>query len=253
MIGIIDSGYGGLSLVAELSAQQKQVPFVYIGDNARNPYGTKTKSELVTYGKELIDYLVTYDPQIQTIIIACNTLCAAALPELMSEYPHLVIDPITRYGARDALMSFNKHVSVMGTTFTVASNIYAQLIQAYDEDITVQQIDAQAMVTMVETQHIDDDKLVSLFQEIDAQSDTLIYGCTHFPFLYDFARQVVPEHIQIIDPAVSCVAQLPTPPNPDWQSSSRYLTTGSVPAFKAFVQANNLTDLPIEKIILGHT
>jgi len=250
MIGIIDSGYGGLSVVAELNRQNKALPFIYLGDNARNPYGTRTKETITTYGRQMIDYLLAYDPSIQTIIIACNTLCAAALPELHALYPNLIIQSIMHYGALGALMSFDHYVSVMATTFTVTTNAYKTLIQQYDTTMHVEQIDAQSLVAMVETQQIDWQQIELLSRQISDKTDTLVLGCTHFPFLYDVLRALLSKNVQIIDPAVGCVADLAIKQDIDWQQKSQYLTTGSLELFQDFVKKNNLPTLPIDNITL---
>jgi len=248
VIGIIDSGYGGLSVVRELVLQQKEVPFIYLGDNARNPYGTKTKEELILYGKEMIDYLISHYPQINTIIIACNTLCALALPELYDLYRGIIFLPIIQYGTRSALLSFNKHVTVMATQATISSAAYERGIKALDTAIRVDTISAQSLVEMVETQAIDSQILQQLTDEIDPASDILILGCTHFPFLYDSLRAFVSENLTIIDPAISCVSHLELEPKPDWQKQSHYLTTGSTEAFAAFITGHHLPPLPIEAV-----
>jgi len=250
MIGIIDSGYGGLSVVQELVRQKRKIPFLYLGDNAHNPYGTKTKNEITAYGQAMIDYMLTIKPEIETIIIACNTLCAASLPELEQLYPQIMFAPITRFGARGALMSFNTHVSVMATQFTVQTNYYPQLIHRYDDKMIVQQINAQRLVAMVERGQIDRRTIKTLCEQIDTASDVLILGCTHFPFLYDIIREHVAHSVQIIDPAVACIAELAEAATLDWATKSCYFTTGTSDDFDLFVQTNRLPRLPIQHIDL---
>jgi glutamate racemase len=251
MIGIIDSGYGGLSIVQELAHQQRHIPFVYIGDNAHNPYGTKTKSEIMAYGQAMIDYLLAYKPEIETIIIACNTLCAAALPALEQRYPTIMLIPITRFGARGACMSFNAHVTVMATQFTIETGYYPQLITQYDARIITQQINAQPLVAMVESGKLDIRHIEAVVAQIAATSDTLILGCTHFPFLYNVLRPLVPTSVQIVDPAVGCVADMTIRSKPRWQDESTYCTTGSTTAFAHFVEHQHLPQLPVHQIDLA--
>lgn len=250
MIGIIDSGYGGLSVVSEIIRQGKKIPFVYLGDNARNPYGIKTKAEILKNTQEMIDYLlVNYD--IKILLIACNTICAAALPELYKIYPQLHIEAITNYGSAVARMSFQQYVTVLATTFTIDSNLYQNLIHTYDEKIHVQQLNAQEFVTMVETGKVDTMELQKVLRKINPQTDTLILGCTHFPFLYKYIRELVADSIQIIDPAISFVASCDYEPIQEWQSNSLYLTTGDLQAFTNFIETYDLEkELPIKQIKL---
>lgn len=249
MIGIIDSGFGGLSVVCELMRQHKDIPFVYFGDNARNPYGTKTQAEITQYACELIDYVLQYD-DIQTIIIACNTMCAAALPALRTLYPHVSLISIADAGGLGALMSFNKHVSVLATEFTIKSNLYRDIIQQYDETIVVQQLPAQQLVAMVEHNTLDLPYIKSIIGKIDTQTDTVILGCTHFPFLYEHIRAALRENVQIVDPAIACVAQLSEKKDVAWNEKSLYLTTGVQADFAAFIQLYKLEPLPIKQVTL---
>lgn len=251
MIGIIDSGFGGLSVVAELFRQQKNIPFVYLGDNLNNPYGTKSKETITKCATDLIDYLID-NYNIHTLCIACNTICAASLPQLKQKYPNLHIEAIANYGASAALMSFAEQVTVLATNFTIESNLYQTLIHQYNPNINVQQLPAQQFVAMVENDNIDCVAIQTIVKQIAEASDMVILGCTHFPFLYPQLRKLIPAHIQIIDPAISIVATWEYDAIKHWAEQSIFLTTGNTENFSAFIQSHQLDvhNIPVKQIKL---
>ncbi|MGL5042802.1 MAG: glutamate racemase [Culicoidibacterales bacterium] len=251
MIGIIDSGVGGLSVVSEFIRQNKQIPFVYLGDNKNNPYGTKNKEELLGLAFKLIDYLVG-NHKIDTLIIACNTLVSVALAEITTRYPQLHIEDILTHGAIAATMSFSNNVSVIATKMTVATNAYKKKITSFCPDVVVSQYEAQSWVQLVEEDRVDLAELELVVDKLDSKTDMVILGCTHFPFLYCDLRKLIDQSIQIIDPAISCVQQLEYGIDLEWQGKSLFLTTGCEHSFNQFISAKKIGNMitPIRKIVL---
>lgn len=250
MIGIIDSGVGGLSVVKELFTQNKTQPFVYLGDNQNVPYGTRSQDDIWCLTIRMIDYLVEHY-QIDHLIIACNTICAATLPKLYSAYPCVRIESILNYGASGALLSYNDRVTVIATKFTVESGAYLKAIRSMDESVYVQQIIAQEWVSLVEHNcTIKTHDIVAVTEQIDRQNHVVILGCTHFPFLYDIIRQALQDHVTIFDPSVSCVAQLST--TISVKSNALILTTGAIAPIHTFLQRCQLAEFntPVYQIKL---
>ncbi|GBU10492.1 glutamate racemase [Erysipelotrichaceae bacterium] len=250
MIGIIDSGFGGLSIIAEMQKQEKEVPFVYLGDNLNNPYGTKTIAELEILAYEMIDFLVdTY--KIKHLIIACNTLVATVIDKIERRYPTLIIHDILSHGAIAATMSFSNAVAVIATKMTIQSHAYKQKIAEFNTDCLVQEVEAQSFVDYVESNTISQGGLVKTLSAIAPDTDMLILGCTHFPFLYDEIRLLIPEHIQLIDPAVSCVQQL-VYESSSTPADSVFLTTGNLNSFEYFLMIKQLNKnmLPVQKVVI---
>ena len=245
MIGIIDSGFGGLSVVAEVFAQQKKYPFVYFGDNANNPYGTKSQEEITACAYHIIDHL--HDNYgVTTVFIACNTMCSASFPDLVARYPHIHFENVAKYGAIAAQMTFNNHVTVLATNFTAKSHLYKRYIQELDPEIHVQELPAQDFVQQVESGVVNMATIKDVIQQVDKKSDVLVLGCTHYPFLYNQIRELLSEHIQIVDPAVSLVASCDYPAVKDWEEQSVYLTSGSVDCFGTFLKQHNMDQYQIK-------
>lgn len=239
MIGIIDSGVGGLGIISEFLKQEKEIPFVYLGDTANNPYGNKDAKTIQHLAINMIDYLIsTY--QIDTLIIACNTVVSVALPELRKKYPKLHIEDILSHGAIAATMSFTETITTIATQLTVASKAYERRIHDFVPEATVQQLAAQNWVAMVERDNVEQENITSILKQMDPKSDMIILGCTHFPFLYEDIRAITDAAIQIIDPALSCVQNFDYIPDSNWMKKSIFLTTGDVQPFNNFLERKNL-------------
>ena len=245
MIGIIDSGVGGLGIVAEFLKQQKEIPFVYLGDTANNPYGNKDAQTIQRLAIKMIDFLIEAY-QIDTLIIACNTVVSVTLPELKKKYPQLHIEDISSHGAIAATMSFTETVTVIATQLTVASKAYERRIHDFVPEATVQQLAAQNWVAMVESDNVDQEDITSIVKQMNPKSDMIILGCTHFPFLYEDIRAVTDPAIQIIDPALSCVQNFDYNSDNDWMKKSIFLTTGDVQPFHDFLERKNLNPYSID-------
>ncbi|MGC9353564.1 MAG: glutamate racemase [Mariniphaga sp.] len=211
-IGVFDSGYGGLTVLKELVKQLPQYDFLYLGDNARTPYGTRSFRVVYEYTLEAVKYL--FSQNCPLVIIACNTASAKALRNIQQlDLPHIapgrrvlgVIRPsvekvseITRHG----------HVGVLGTPGTVLSESYPIELEKWSEGkvkSTVQEA-CPLWVPLVENNEIDSDgaeyfvkKNIRNILQKDKNLDTLILGCTHYPLLIHQIRKFVPENIQILE------------------------------------------------------
>lgn len=237
MIGIIDSGFGGLSVARELIEANNSVSFVYLGDNKNVPYGTKTKEEITNLALQSIQYLVdTYE--ISTLIIACNTIVAASFEVIEENFPQLTTENIVAHGALGALQTLSDHVAVIATEMTCKSNIYKKTIQNMDDAIVVQEIPASPWVKMVETFTVDEEQMKETLKKIHSETDTIILGCTHFPFLYKELRRNVADSVQIVDPAYSCAQGVSS--DVDGVSERVYLTTGNAATFEQFLRENQI-------------
>jgi len=250
MIGIIDSGFGGLSAVAEIFRQKRRVPFVYLGDNYNVPYGIKNQEEITYLSCRMIDYLITHY-EIDTLIIACNTIVAAALPQIVQKYPQLVIEDVVSHGAIAAKMTMSNQVCVLATDFTVRSHIYTKKITDFATNVDVCEISAQPWVKIIEEGSlITNDILMPILDKIKPNTDILILGCTHFPFLYRAIRAKLPETITIVDPAISCITQLDYLDCDNWLEKTVFLTSGAAEDFACFVSERRLDqfEIPIKQI-----
>jgi glutamate racemase len=211
-IGVFDSGYGGLTVLKELVKSLPQYDFLYLGDNARTPYGTRSFKVVYEYTLQAVKYL--FSQNCHLVIIACNTASAKALRNIQQlDLP--VIDPDRRVLGvirpsveRVAEITKNGHVGVLGTPGTVLSESYPIELEKWSGGkvkFTVQEA-CPLWVPLVENNEIDSEgaeyfiqKNIRNLLQKDSSLDTLILGCTHYPLLIHQIRKFVPENIHILE------------------------------------------------------
>ena len=211
-VGVFDSGYGGLTVFRELLKVLPEYDYIYLGDNARNPYGTRSFEVVYDYTWQSVRYL--FDQGCQLVILACNTASAKALrniqqKELPVYYPERRVLGVIRPSVEMIpQLTKNRHVGVLGTTGTVLSDSYPLEIAKISPDspISVVQEACPMWVPIVENNLVNspgaalfvEQNLRSLFAK-DPLIDTIILGCTHYPLLKEVIRQFVPDGIQLLE------------------------------------------------------
>lgn len=204
MIGIFDSGIGGLTVVKEVFKNLPGFQIIYFGDTARTPYGTKSDKTIVKYAKQDAEFLVQKGAKL--IIVACNTASAVAYDELRKKFYLPMFEVITPAVRKAIAVTKNKRVGIIGTQATVASGIYERLINKDDGETKVFSAACPLFVPLVEenwmkkgeTKRIAKSYLRSLKNK---QIDTLILGCTHYPLLREMISEIIGKRVTIIDPA----------------------------------------------------
>lgn len=211
-IGVFDSGYGGLTVLNELVKKLPQYDFLYLGDNARTPYGTRSFRVVYEYTLQAVKYL--FSQNCPLVIIACNTASAKALRNIQQlDLPQIapgrrVLGVIRPSVEKVAEITQNGHVGVLGTPGTVLSESYPIELEKWSKGkvkSTVQEA-CPLWVPLVENNEIDSEgaayfvrkNIQNIFQK-DKNLDTLILGCTHYPLLIHQIRKFVPENIQILE------------------------------------------------------
>ncbi|GHE23158.1 glutamate racemase [Sphingobacterium griseoflavum] len=205
-IGIFDSGFGGLTIFREIKNSLPKYDYIYLGDNARVPYGTRSFETVYEFTKECVFKL--FDLGCNLVILACNTASAKALRSIQqNDLPAGkkvlgVIRPTTESIDR---FTRSNEVGVLATTGTVLSESYKIEINKFHPDIAVYQHACPLWVPLVENNEIDTPATDYLVQKDIAQLlgqspqiDTLILACTHYPLLLPVIRKHVPPHIQIL-------------------------------------------------------
>ncbi|HMO78885.1 MAG TPA: glutamate racemase [Candidatus Paceibacterota bacterium] len=193
-IGIFDSGFGGLDIFKNVKKELSEYDFVYLGDTARTPYGSRSQETIYKYTQQAVDFLFKKDCQL--IIFACNTASAKALRQiqqdyLIKNYPDRrvlgVIIPATEHAI---LLTKNKKIGIIGTESTISSNAFYNELKKLDESVEVFQKACPLLVPIVESGENDSvilekiiEKYLSYF--LDLNIDTLILGCTHYGILKD--------------------------------------------------------------------
>lgn len=211
-IGVFDSGYGGLTVLKELVKKLPQYDFLYLGDNARTPYGTRSFRVVYEYTLQAVKYL--FSQNCSLVIIACNTASAKALRNIQQlDLPQFAPDRRVLGVIRPSVekvseITQNGHVGVLGTPGTVLSESYPIELEKWSEGkvkSTVQEA-CPLWVPLVENNEIDSDgaeyfvrKNIQNLLQKDNNLDTLILGCTHYPLLISQIRKFVPENIQILE------------------------------------------------------
>ena len=204
-IGVFDSGVGGLTV---LSAVQQQLPhesFLYLGDTARLPYGTKSPDTVIRYAKQATQLLV--DHGVKFIVLACNTVSALGLPILQEEFPDIPILGVIEPGAVAACQaSRNGHIAVIATEATVNAQSYQQAIKDLRPEAKVIAQGCSLFVALAEegwlegpvTEAVTERYLRPLLLQ---DPDCLVLGCTHFPVLIKAIQKVAGNKICIVDSA----------------------------------------------------
>jgi glutamate racemase len=202
-IGVFDSGVGGLTVLRALQNQLPQESFLYFGDTAHVPYGTRSAAEIQTLTRQILGWMM--QQPIKMAVMACNTSSALALDVVRKEFPIPVLGIILP-GAKAAVRQ-GKRIGVIATPATVGSDCYRQAIQEIDPAIEVFQEACPEFVPLIENRqlHLPETKRVvaqRIQPLLEAGIDTLVYGCTHYPHLDALLSQLLPSHIQRVDPAI---------------------------------------------------
>jgi glutamate racemase len=218
-IGVFDSGVGGLTVLRALRAAMPDENFIYLGDTARLPYGTKSADTVVRYSLQCAEALV--ERGIRCLVVACNTVSAFALDALRARYPGVVVIGVIEPGARAAVAaSRSQHIAVIGTEGTIGGGAYTAAIRRLSPGARVVGTACSLFVALAEEGWIEGPVakdvarryLAPVFAGAGGASDacgapdTLVLGCTHFPVLVDAIRAVIPDSVRIVDSAETTAA-----------------------------------------------
>ena len=251
-IGIFDSGYGGLTILEKIRAELPEYDYIYLGDNARTPYGTRSFDVVYKYTLECVTKL--FEMGCHLVILACNTASAKALRTIQQQDLPL-LDPERRVlgvirPTVEAIGSKtkSKHIGLLATTGTVQSDSYPLEINKLYKKIIVTSEACPLWVPIIENNEHNSDgadyfvrKNLENLLKSDPEIDTLMLGCTHYPLMLDKIKKYTPSEITIISQgelvAASLSAYLKRHPEMDAKctknSSIRYFTTESVDKFSS--------------------
>ncbi|HXZ88977.1 MAG TPA: glutamate racemase [Candidatus Binataceae bacterium] len=208
-IGVFDSGIGGLTVLKALAAALSNEEFIYLGDTARLPYGTKSAEVIVRYSRENTGFLLAKG--IKLLVVACNTSSAVALDAIAGDTMVPVVGVIEP-GARAAVRtSRTGKIGVIGTEATIASGAYTRMIQKLRPSAEIYTRACPLLVPLAEEGWVDNEialLTVAHYLESLKQSgiDTLVLGCTHYPLLTGLFERVLGPGVRIIDSATATAA-----------------------------------------------
>lgn len=212
MIGIFDSGIGGLTVVRELHRQMPGYDFVYFGDTARLPYGNKSKELVGELSVQDAQFLIAQGAEI--IVAACNTASSLGMEALRQQIKVPIFEVVTPAVVAAAAASQGK-IGVIGTRGTIASGIHEREIKCRVPEVEVSAAECPLFVPLVEEDWLNTEETTLIAKKYlsplkSAHIDTLILGCTHYPFLKEVVRKVLGDDVRLIDPAKETVAALQT-------------------------------------------
>ena len=208
-IGVFDSGYGGLTILNEIRKEMPQYDYIYLGDNARAPYGTRSFDVVYEFTVQAVEKLFKLGCPL--VILGCNTASAKALRSVQRYYlpkyapDRRVLGVIIPTAEVVGQLSRNQHIGVLATSGTISSDSYTMEIVKQSPKAVVTGLACPMWVPIIENGEADKpgadyfvkdsiDKLMALDPEID----TVILGCTHFPLLMDKIKKYIPEHVKIV-------------------------------------------------------
>ncbi len=233
-IGVFDSGFGGLTVLKSLVELIPDADYLYFGDTARLPYGSKSAATVSHYALGAIHYL--QERGAEMIVIACNTASALALSAVRQNVAIPIIGVIEPGAEQAAAASKNRKVVVIGTEATVASHAYQQALAVHS--ITAREKACPLLVPLIEegwTEHTVTDQVAHIyldeaFRDSFADADVLVLGCTHYPLIKPLLRRVAPSHVTLVDSADSTAQSVAAQLKTDAISK-----TGEAPSIQFFV------------------
>jgi len=225
-IGIFDSGVGGLTVLREILRRSPLESTIYLGDNARAPYGTRTDEEVRAFSTEALDALV--DRDVKAIVVACNTSTAVALGHFRRRYDLPILGVVRPGAVTAALTTRNRRVGVIATPATVRSHAYFTAIKDENPAVEVYEHATPTFVPLVEAGHLSGPDVEMAVAEglapllgardaagefvfplpASARIDTLLLGCTHYPLLLPVITAVAGDAVAIVDSATATASAL---------------------------------------------
>ena len=206
-IGLLDSGVGGLSVLAKLYELMPNKNYIFFGDTKNLPYGTKTKEQIYSYTKEIMEYF--YKNNVKNVVIACNTTSALAYEDLSEHFKNkLNIFPLIQLASKYAIANLkdNDTIAVLATKATINSKKYEEEIKKINPKINVIGIDCTGFVEIVENRLYEDKNAIELIKSKlkiaqSANAKKIILGCTHYPYLVEIFKSIY--DVEYFNPADS--------------------------------------------------
>jgi glutamate racemase len=256
MIGLFDSGVGGLTVVKEMQRRLPNVQLTYFGDTARTPYGNKSAEVIEQYGLEAAKFLVGQGAQV--LVVACNTVSALGLEAIKKAYPALPVFDVITPAVVSVIAHKVKRVGVMGTRALVGSGIYQRLLKTAP-GVTVTASSAPLLVPLVEENWLGEPETKRIVKHYlmpfkQAQAQALVLACTHYPLLKKVITARLSSRVVVIDPAeatadalVEWLNQNPPVSKALSRGSSRFYVSDLTPQAQKIAQTWLGSSITLEK------
>jgi glutamate racemase len=218
-VGVFDSGVGGLTVVKAIQQRLPDLDILYVADSAYAPYGGKSVEQVRERASHITRFLI--EQGAQAIVVACNTATAMAVEHLRTQFdiPIIAMEPAIKPAAAATRSGV---IGVLATAGTLESERYGRLLACHGSQVRVLGRVCHHWVELVESVEIDTEMARSqvtheVLPLLDAGADTLVLGCTHFPFLAPIIREVAGPKVSLIDPAPAVAGHLANRLGTDWQ------------------------------------
>ena len=209
-IGIFDSGVGGLSVLRAIRKQMPEESVIYFGDQGHIPYGLRPMEQIRDFSEAITKFLLLQNAKI--IVVACNTASAAALKYLREKYPD-----VSFVGMEPAVKPASEHtqtgkVGVLATPATFQGALYASVVERFANGVELLQDTCPGLVQEVERGNLSGEEPHRILNEalipmLEKNIDTVVLGCTHYPFVIPLIEEIVGENVRVIDPAPAVAKQ----------------------------------------------
>jgi glutamate racemase len=210
-IGVFDSGVGGLSVLRAIRQLLPNESVLYFGDQKHVPYGQRHKAEVRRFSEKITRFLLEQGAKL--IVVACNTASAAALQPLRREFPDVFfvgMEPAVKPAAE---ITRSGVVGVLATPATFQGALYASVVERFASNVTLLQNTCPGLVQQIERGALDSSKTRAILESalrpmLDQGIDTVVLGCTHYPFVIPLIREIVGQNVRVIDPAPAIARQV---------------------------------------------
>jgi glutamate racemase len=253
---MFDSGIGGLTVLHECLVALPAEDFIYVGDTARFPYGSKSQDDLKAFAEQITAFLERTG--VKLIVVACYSATAAALPALQERFETPIVGIVTP-GARAAVQSSRyRRIGVMATEATVASGSYVRAIHSLDAGAEVHQQSCPGLAAYIQEGDVFSPELVETVRGFtaplkDVRPDVVIMGCTHYPLIAPMLQRSLGRDVELVNPAAEIAVEVEeilvrqgVARRDDREGAYRFLCTGDVESFRT-VGARFL-QMPLERV-----
>lgn len=211
ILGVFDSGVGGLSVLKAISQELPDEATIYLADQAHVPYGRRPLEEVQTYAEAISRYLLSKGAKL--VVVACNTASAAALHHLRRTFPEIPfvgMEPAVKPAAEYTRSGV---VGVLATPATFQGELYASVVERFANGVTVLQQTCPGLVSQIEAGQITGIETREILERalnpmLEQGIDTVVLGCTHYPFVIPLIEDIVGPSVRVIDPAPAVARQM---------------------------------------------
>ena len=244
-IGIFDSGVGGLSVLHAVRAQMPEESVVYFGDQGHIPYGPRAMEQIRDFSEAITNFLLEQNAKL--IVVACNTASAAALKYLREKFPDVPfvgMEPAVKPAAETTQTG---KVGVLATPATFQGALYASVVERFANGVELFQNTCSGLVQQIEKGNLRGNETHKILEDalhpmLEQNIDTVVLGCTHYPFVIPLIQEIVGEEVRVIDPAPAVARQVKRlleagdlKNDPSSRGSVKFYTSGNPDTFKSLL------------------